>query len=94
VKGFSPPLPFRCPGGRLQLNFTSTEPVTVAMKRWGYGGEYEGFTQEECEPICGDHTNGEVRWNSGKTLTELEGKFVRLKVYGKNAVVYSAAFVE
>ena len=93
-EGFFSTLPFRCPGGRLQLNFTSTEPVTVAMKRWGYGGEYEGFTQEECEPICGDRTDGEVRWNSGKTLTELDGKFVRIKVYGKNAVVYSAAFVE
>ena len=87
-------MPFRCPGGRLRLNFTSSEPVTVAMKRAGYGGEYDGFTQEECEPISGDLQDREIRWKSGKTPADLEGRFVRIKVYGQNAVVYSAAFVE
>lgn len=86
-------VPFRCPGGELRLNFTSSEPVTVALKRAGYGGEYEGFTQQDSEPISGDLQAGEVRWTSGRRLNELEGQFVRIKVYGKNAVVYSAAFV-
>jgi len=93
-EGFFATLPFRCPGGRLRLNFASSEPVTVAMKRAGYGGEYEGFTREECEPISGDVQDGAVRWKSGKNPADLKGKFVRIKVYGKNAVVYSAAFVE
>ena len=93
-EGFFATLPFRCPGGRLRLNFASSEPVTVAMKRAGYGGEYDGFTREECEPISGDLQDGAVRWKSGKNPADLKGKFVRIKVYGKNAVVYSAAFVE
>jgi len=87
-------LPFRCPGGKLRLNFVSSEPVTVALKRPGYGGEYDGFTREDCEPVSGDLQDGEIRWRSGKTPADLEGAFVRIKVYGKNAVVYSAAFVE
>ena len=70
------------------------EPVTVALKRAGYGGEYQEFTREESEPISGDLQDGEIRWKSGKTPVHLEGKFVRIKVYGKNAIVYSAAFVK
>jgi hypothetical protein len=64
------------------------------MKRAGYGGEYDGFTREDCEAISGNLQDGEIHWTSGETLADLEGKFVRIKVYGKNAVVYSAAFVE
>lgn len=43
-------LPFVCPGGRLFLNFVCTGEVTVAIKRPGYGGEYEGFTAADCVP--------------------------------------------
>jgi len=87
-------LPFRCPGGQLHLNFVSTEPVTVALQRPGYGGEIDGFTLAECEPVRGDLQDGAVRWKSGKTPADVEGAFVRLAVSGKNAVVYSASFVE
>ena len=87
-------LPFRCPGGQLQLNFICAEPVTVALQRPGYGGEYEGFTLDECEPVSGDHQDAGIRWKSGRTPDDLQGEFVRLKVCGRNAVAYSAAFVE
>ncbi len=93
-EGFFSTLPFRCPGGQLRLNLTSSDPVSVALKRPGYGGEYAGFTQKECEPITGNFKDGEVHWKSGKTPSDLKDRFVRIKVYGKNAVLYSAAFVE
>jgi hypothetical protein len=86
-------LPLRCPGGRLNLNFVSADPVTVALKRPGYGGEIEGFTHEECVPVTGDQQAAEIEWGSGTSVDRLEGRFVRVSVSGKNAVVYSAAFV-
>ena len=87
-------LPFRCPGGRLRLNFTSTEAVTVAVKRPGYGGECPGFGRDESEPITGDLHDGEIRWKSGEALDDLKDRHIRLKIHGKNAVAYSAAFVK
>ena len=86
-------LPFRCPGGQLRLNFSCSGPVTVALQRPGYGGEIQGFTSEECEPVSGDLQDQEIHWRSGKTPADLAGRFVRIRVRGKNAIVYSAAFV-
>ena len=86
-------LPILCPAGRLRLNFVSKEPVTVALKRPGYGGEIAGFTHAECEPISGDTQEGDVRWKSGKTPADLAGRHIRISVRGKNSIVYSAAFV-
>jgi hypothetical protein len=92
--GFFATLPFVCPGGKLFLNFVSKEPVMVSVKLWGYGSEYEGFTQEDCVAVTGDQARGEIVWKTKATLDELKGKYVRLKVSGRNAVAYSAAFLK
>ena len=85
-------LPFRCPGGQLRLNFASTEPVTVALQRPGYGGEIPGYSSEECEPVSGDRQDQPIRWRSGRSPADLAGRFVRIRVTGKNVVAYSASF--
>lgn len=90
--GFFVTLPFQCPGGRLFLNFTCKGPVTVSIKRPGYGDDYARFTQAESVPVTGDQPRAEITWISGARLDELKGKYIRLKVAGKNAVAYSAAF--
>ena len=91
--GFFSTIPILCPGGRLRFNLVSTDPVTVEIKRPGYGGAIDGYSRGECEPILGDVRDKEVRWKSGKNLDELEGRYVRIAVYGKNAKIYSADFV-
>jgi len=44
-------LPIMCPGGRLHLNFVARGEVRVAIKRPGYGSDYEGFRTEDCFPV-------------------------------------------
>ncbi len=90
--GYFATLPFKCPGGRLFLNFVGQDPVTVSIKRPGYGDDYERFTQADCIPVTGDTLRGEIIWKNGARLDELKGKYIRLKVAGKNAVAYSASF--
>ncbi|MBI4623032.1 MAG: hypothetical protein HY736_07405 [Verrucomicrobia bacterium] len=85
-------LPFVCPGGRLFLNFVCHGEVTVSIKRPGYGGEYEGFTTAECVPVTGDSLRQEIVWKNHATVEALKGKYIRIKVAGKNVVAYSAAF--
>lgn len=87
-------LPFVCPGGRLFLNFVCQGEVTVSIKRPGYGGEYEGFTAAESVPVTGDSLRQEIVWKDHATLDALKGKYVRIKVAGKNVIGYSATLEE
>jgi hypothetical protein len=84
-------LPFVCPGGRLFLNFVCSGEVTVSIKRPGYGGDYEHFTTADCVPVTGDHLRREIVWKTQRTLDALKGKYIRLKISGRNVVAYSAA---
>jgi hypothetical protein len=85
-------LPFLCPGGTLFLNFVGREPVAVAIKRPGYGAEFEEFRSEDCVAVTGDHLGEKIVWKNRMTLDALKGKFIRLKISGRNVVAYSAEF--
>ncbi|MCF7688020.1 MAG: twin-arginine translocation signal domain-containing protein [Cephaloticoccus sp.] len=89
--GYFATLPFVCPGGRLFLNFIGKSEVTVCIKRPGYGGDYVGFSLAECIPVTGDSLRQEIIWKNHANLDELKGKYIRIKVAGKNLVGYSAA---
>lgn len=84
-------LPFVCPGGRLFLNFACKGDVTVSIKRPGYGAEYAGFTAADCVPVKGDSQRSEIVWKTQPNLDALKGKYIRLKVSGRNVTAYSAS---
>ncbi len=84
-------LPFKCPGGRLFLNFVCTGELTVSIKRPGYGGDYENFTAADCVPVTGDHQRSEIVWKAQRSLDALKGKYIRLKISGRNVIAYSAS---
>jgi hypothetical protein len=66
--------------------------VTVSIKRPGYGGDYETFTTADCVPVTGDHLRREIVWKTQRTADALKGKYIRLKISGRNVVAYSARF--
>ncbi len=84
-------LPIVCPGGRLFLNFVCANDVTVSIKRPGYGGDYEGFTAADCVPVSGDSLRREIVWKNHLTLDALKGKYIRVRIVGKNVTAYSAS---
>ena len=90
--GYFATLPFVCPGGKLFLNFVCKGPVTVSIKRPGYGNDYAKFTQADAVPVTGDNLHGEITWKTQANLDELKGKYIRIKVQGKGVVAYSASF--
>ncbi len=92
-EGYFATLPLICPGGRLLLNFNCREPVTVSIKRPGYGSDYEGFSLADSVPVTGDQHQQAIVWKDHANLDALKGKYIRIKVAGKNVVAYSAEFV-
>jgi hypothetical protein len=66
--------------------------VTVTVKRPGYGTEYEGFNVADCVPVTGDSQRQEIVWKNHANLDALKGKYIRLKISGRNVVAYTAAF--
>ena len=51
------------------------------------GKPLRGFTRKDCQPISGDSFTAPVRWK--KSLSNLQGKSVRLEFFLKDARLYS-----
>ena len=55
------------------------------------GGDYENFTAADCVPVTGDHQRCEIVWKTQRSLDALKGKYIRLKISGRNVIAYSAS---
>ena len=76
--------PFMLPGGNLYLNVDAAHGQVRA----------EIISEDELRsslPIAGDHATVEVRWAVGD-LADVIGQMVRLRVYARNAKLYSYWF--
>ena len=91
--GFFATAPILCPGGELQLNFKCDNEVRVELKDPGYGDAIEGFTSDDCVPLTGDETAATVRWQNGRSLDELQGRYLKIKIAADNAKAFSARLV-
>ena len=54
--------------------------------------EIEGFTLDDCEPICGDHIDATFTWNGGSDVSYLRGRAVRLRFDMYKANLYAIRF--
>lgn len=48
-------------------------------QHWGFQQAYEGFSLDDCDPLCIDHTEAVVTWRGSKNLSALRGKPVYLR---------------
>ena len=53
-----------------------------------------GYELDACEPIADDVTDAEIRWRGGKSLADLAGKTVRLRIEIRTAKLFALAGVE
>lgn len=61
---------------RVEVRTASDEPIN-------------GFRKEECEPVITDSTKVMVRWSSGNSLKQLEGKPIKFVFWIRKAEVFS-----
>lgn len=80
-------------GEELSLNFSSSAAgdVRVAIKN-ADGSEIPGFSIDDCPPVFGDSVDRIVEWKSGKDVSALAGKPVRLQFFLRDADLFSFQF--
>lgn len=76
--------PMRCTGDPLRVSADARGGALRAAVV-----DAEGLGLDDCEPITDDVTDGVVRWRSGRKLSDLKGKVVRLKFELSSATLYA-----
>jgi hypothetical protein len=85
--------PFLFDGQKLEINFSTSAAGAVFIELLDEkGGKIPGFSKEECQEIIGNELARTVYWNKSTDVSSLSGKSVRMKVYLKDADIYSFRF--
>ena len=85
--------PFRFKGETLEINYASSAAGELRVELQDeHGDSIEGFAVEDCALIFGDEIARAVQWTGGKTLADLAGQVVRMRVVMKDADLYSFRF--
>jgi hypothetical protein len=84
---------FTFTGGELEINYSTSAAGEI---RFEVQDENEkpvfGFTLEDSPTIIGNEIARTIQWKSGKSLNEVTGKPVRLRIVMKDADLYSIKF--
>jgi hypothetical protein len=85
--------PFLFDGQKLEINFSTSAAGAIFIELLDEkGGKIPGFSKEECQEIIGNELARTVYWNKSTDVSALSGKSVRMKVYLKDADIYSFRF--
>jgi len=82
--------PFTHAGADLRLNFATSAVGWVKVEVLNADGKpIDGFDAEGSEPRFGDSISEPISWGSGRAWEELAGQTIRLKIYLRDADLYS-----
>lgn len=89
-EGYAITKSLRLKGKTMKINFSTSSigylKVVLIDER---GKEIAGFSEKDAVEMRGDKIDGAVSWKSGKSLTELSDKTVRIKFIVRDADLYS-----
>ena len=80
--------PLRIEGDKLVINGVAQGEITAEITDPQGLHTLPGWGREDCHPVTGDQLSAELSW-SGRDLSELAGKHVRIRFYLDNADLYS-----
>ena len=87
--------PFTFSGSELEINYSTSAAGEIRFEIQDANGKpLPGFTLEDSQTIIGNEIARIVQWKNGKSLKELIGKPVRLRIVMKDADLYSIRFVK
>ena len=76
-------------GGEVELNVQSPCGYARVQVTDASGTPLPGYTFAECQPLSGDDTSWQPKWNNGKDMASLAGQVVRLEVLLNNSRLYA-----
>jgi hypothetical protein len=89
----SKPLTFS--GKKMSLNFSTSAAGGLKVQfEQPDGTPYPGFALEDCKEIIGNEIARDVLWKNGTDVSSLAGKTVRIRIFLKDADLYSLRFEE
>ena len=89
----SKPLTFS--GKKLSLNFSTSAAGGLKVQlEQADGTPYPGFALNDCKEIIGNEIARNVLWTNGIDVSSLAGKTVRIRMFLKDADLYSLKFEE
>ena len=84
---------FTFSGSELEINYSTSAAGEIRFEIQDTNGKpVSGFMLEDSQTIIGNEIARVVRWKNGKSLKELTGKPVRLRIVMKDADLYSIRF--
>ncbi len=91
--GFLLTKPLVFSGRELRINFSTSAGGCVQVEvQDPEGYPFEGFRLEDCPEIVGDRLDHPVHWKSGADLSSFAGRPVRLRIYLRDADLFSFRF--
>jgi hypothetical protein len=85
--------PFKFDGRELVINFSTSVVGTVRIElQHPDGSPIKGFTMDDCPEIYGDKIEKVVGWKGGSDVSSLARKPIQMRVYLKDADLYSFRF--
>ncbi|EON77856.1 hypothetical protein ADIS_1775 [Lunatimonas lonarensis] len=85
--------PFVFSGEKLEVNYSTSAAGEIRIELLdAEGNSLPGFSMKETQPLIGNEISRLVYWNKSTDITPLAGKPVRMRVYLKDANLYSFRF--
>jgi len=87
--------PFTFDGKALELNYSTSAAGEILVEILDVNGnKIPGYSKEECQPVIGNEISRTVYWNDSDDVSELSGTPVRMRVYLKDADLFSFKFIK
>lgn len=84
---------FTFDGSQLELNYSTSAAGEIRLELQDPSGKpVPGFALEDAQPIIGNEIAGMARWKDKTKLGELAGKPIRMRIYIKDADLFSFRF--
>jgi hypothetical protein len=85
--------PFIFSGNELEINYSTSAAGEIRIEIQDENGKpIPGYTMEESQTLIGNEIERIVAWNGNRKVKELASKPVRLRIYMKDADLYSIRF--
>ena len=82
--------PFVFKGSELSMNYSTSAAGGIRVEILDDAGAvHQGYSKNECIEAIGNYIDGKIKWIDHENLNELAGKPIRLRIFLKDANLYS-----